>query len=263
MRLEGKIAIVTGGSRGIGRAIVLCLAKAGADIAFCYLNNEEAAKSTTAAVKALGRKCVAFRTDITDHEMVMEMVDKIVATFGDIDILVNNAGIVMGVNYLADEDIESMHRVINVHVFGSIHCVKAVLPHLRKRKRGDIYFISSVATLDFRPGLGTYTIAKAGLEAMAKCLAKEELKNNIRVNTIAPGAIETDMTLPGWRQWHDIKEPKDLNAIMPFGRIGQPEDVGNLIAFLASEEGSWISGQVICVDGGARAYSVPRLLQQG
>ncbi len=262
MRLQGKIAIVTGGSRGIGKAIVLSLAQAGADIAFCYLTNDKAAKSTATAVKALGRKCLAIQADVTDYGAVQEMVNKVVATFGGIDILVNNAGI-GGHNYVADEDIESMHRMINVHIFGSVHCVKAVLPILRKRKRGDIYFISSVATLDFRPGLSAYTMAKAGLEALAKCLAKEELKNNIRVNAIGPGTIETDLTLPGWRQWHDIKEPKDLNPIMPFGRIGQPEDVGNLIAFLASEEGGWISGQVIYVDGGARGYSVPRLLQQG
>ena len=131
MSLEGRIAIVTGGSRGIGRATVMSLARAGADIAFCYLSNEEAAKSTTDSVEAMGCKCIAFRVDVTDYETVKEMVNKTVVTFGGIDILVNNAGIVMGRNYLADEDIESMHQVINTHVFGAAHLVKADNHHIK------------------------------------------------------------------------------------------------------------------------------------
>ncbi|MFC2031838.1 SDR family NAD(P)-dependent oxidoreductase [Chloroflexota bacterium] len=263
MNLEGRIAVVTGGSRGIGRGIALALAKAGADVAFCYRQDEAAAKSTAAQVETLWGRCLSFQADITDYGKVKEMVNKTVETFGGVDILVNSAGIAGGGRYLADMDIEHMHRVINTHVFGSFHFVKAVLPHIRKRKRGDIYFISSVSTQNFRAGSGAYTMAKASLEAMAKCLAKEELANNIRVNAIGPGTIESDMTLKGWQRWYDIKEVKDLYPIMPFGCTGQPEDIGNLIAFLASEAGGWISGQVIYVDGSARGYSISRLLSSG
>ncbi len=265
MSLVGRIGIVTGGSRGIGRGVVLALARAGADVAFCYSKDEEGAKETTAQVEALGRECLSYRADVTDFEKVREMVGKTVETFGAVDILVNNAGIGGDGNYLVNENIESMHRVINTHIFGSLHFVKAVLPHMRKRKRGDIYFISSTATLDFRPRGAAYTIAKVGMEAMAKCLAKEELRYNIRVNAIAPGVTDTGEHLVNlWRLWYpELKELKELYSIMPFGRCGKPEDFGNLIAFLASEEGGWISGQVIYVDGGARGLSVPRLLAYG
>ncbi len=264
MNLEGRVAIVTGGSRGVGRGIAVTLAKAGADVAFCYSKDEEGAKVTASQVEALRGRCLSFRADVTNYEKVKEMVEKTVETFGGIDILVNNAGIAGKVSYLANEDIENMHQVINTHVFGSFHCVKAVLPHMRKRERGDIYFISSAATLEFRRTAAAYTIAKAGMEAMSKCLAKEELRYNIRVNTIGPGFIETSEGLLMWQNWYpEAKEWKDVYSIMPFGRVGKPEDIGSLIVFLASEEGGWISGQVIYVDGGAKGFSVPRLLTYG
>ncbi len=260
LNLEGRIAIVTGGSRGIGRGVAVALAKAGADVAFCYSKDEEGAKVTASQVEALRGRCLSFRADVTDYEQVREMVAKTVEMFGSVDILVNNAGIRGTGRYLADEDTEAMHAVINSHVFGSFYFVKAVLPHMRKRERGDIHFISSVATLNFRAGSGAYTIAKASLEAMAKCLAKEEINNNIRVNAIGPGVIETELALGYWKKMKGIKEMKELYPIMPFGRTGKPEDIGNLIVFLASEQGGWISGHVTYVDGGARAFTVPHLL---
>ncbi|MFC2031849.1 SDR family NAD(P)-dependent oxidoreductase [Chloroflexota bacterium] len=263
MNLTGRIAIVTGGSRGIGRGIAIVLAKAGAEVAFCYSKDEEGAKVTASQVEAIRGRCLSIRADVADHEKVKEMVAKTVETFGGVDILVNNAGVFGSHRYLAEEDIDRMHQVVDSHIFGSYHCVREVLPHMHKCKRGDIYFISSVATENFRAGNAIFTAAKAGLEAMAKCLAKEEIKNNIRVNTISPGTIETASTLNLWRRWHDLKEMEDLYSIMPFGHTGKPEDIGNLIAFLASEEGGWISGQVISVDGGTRGFSVPRLLTYG
>ena len=263
MKLEGRIAIVTGGSRGIGRGIVLSLAKEGADVAFCYQKNEEEARKTTSQVEALGKKSLALQADVTDYEKVKEMVSKTVDTFGGVDILVNNAGVFASGKCLADEDIEDLRRDIDTHVFGSFYFVKAVLPHMRKRKRGDIHFLSSVATLNFRAGVASYCMGKAAMEAMAKCLAKEELSNNIRVNAIAPGVTESDMALEIWKKWRGVKDWQELNSIMPFGRTGKPEDIGNLVVFLASDEGAWISGQVIYVDGGARAYSVPLLLSTG
>ena len=133
MNLKGRIAIVTGCSRGIGRGIALALAKAGAEIAFCYSKDEEGARVTAAQVESLLGRCLPFQADVTDYDIVKKMVDKTVETFGDIDILVNNAGIAPTGRYLAKEDIESMHRMINIHIFGSFHFVKAVLPHMRKR----------------------------------------------------------------------------------------------------------------------------------
>jgi 3-oxoacyl-[acyl-carrier protein] reductase len=266
MKLEGRVAIVTGGSTGIGKGIVLALAKAGADVAFCYIGNERdeaEARKTAGEVEALRGRTLCFRADVTDYEKVKEMVARTLETFGSVDILVNNAGIYGSGRYLADEDIESMRRVIDTHVFGSFYFVKEILPHMRKRERGDIYFISSVATLVYRVGVASYSMAKASLEAMAKSLAREELPNKIRVNAIAPGVIKTDMALRIWQKWRNIKDMNELEAIMPFGRVGKPEDVGNLIAFLASDEGGWISGQVIYVDGGTRGFSVPLFLSSG
>ena len=263
MELDGRIAIVTGGSRGIGRGICLALAKAGADIAFCYSNDEEGAKKTADQVEALRGRCLAFRADVSDYEKVKEMVAKTAETFGGVDILVNNAGIGSSRQPLIETDVEYVRKLIDIHVFGSYYFTKTVLPHMHQRKRGDIYFISSTAALTFRAGASDYTMAKVSLEAMAKCLAKEELPNNIRVNAIGPGTIENGRILKLWQRWHDVKEMKDLYSIMPFGRTGKPEDIGNLIAFLASEKASWISGQVIYVDGGTRGFSVPVWLAQG
>ncbi|MFC2032884.1 SDR family NAD(P)-dependent oxidoreductase [Chloroflexota bacterium] len=269
MNLNGRIAIVTGGSRGIGRGIALALAKAGADIAFCYSKDEEGAKTTTMQLEATGRRCLSFCADVTNYCKVKEMVAATINTFGGVDLLVNNAGIIDSGSYLADEPIEDMCKVINTHVLGSFYFVKEVLPHMRKHIRGDVYFISSAAALTFRAGRGALTIAKAGIEAMARCLAKEELSNNIRVNVIGGGIIldpqmmDTEPTLERWRKWHELRTIEDMYQIMPFGRTGTAEDIGKLIAFLASEEGGWISGQVIYVDGGAQGFSVPRLLSQG
>ena len=249
MGLEGRVAIVTGGSKGIGKGCALALAKVGADVAIYYRRDEAAARETVAEIQALGPRCFAFQGNVIDYDKVQEMVAKTVETFGKIDILISNAGGPSTGRYLVNTEVEEMHHQINTHIFGGFHFAKAVLPHIRKNKRGDIIFISSVETTHFQAGHVPYAVAKAGVEAMAKCLAKEEKDNGIRVNIIGPGAIETDMlrrTARGVRGTDDIRA---LITSLPFGRVGQPYDIGNLVAFLVSEEGSYITGQVIYVHG--------------
>jgi NAD(P)-dependent dehydrogenase (short-subunit alcohol dehydrogenase family) len=197
----------------------------------------------------MGRKALALQADILDHSKVQEAVAKTIETFGKIDILINNAGIASRGKFILDTEIEEFRRLIDVHVFGALHFTHAVLPHMRKQKRGDIHFISSLETVAFLPGHGPYVMAKAALEGMAKVLAKEELPNNIRVNIIAPGLVETEM---GRRIVKAVvgRDIKELYPTMPFGRVCQPSDIGNLCAFLCSNEGAYISGHVIYVDGG-------------
>jgi NAD(P)-dependent dehydrogenase (short-subunit alcohol dehydrogenase family) len=199
----------------------------------------------------MGRRALAFQADVTDYDKVKELVDKTFEAFGKVDILVNNAGIASRGKHIIDTDVDEVHRVMNVHVFGAFHFIQSVLPYMRKQKRGDIHFISSMGAVHCLPGHGPYAMAKAALEVMARVLAKEELANNIRVNVIALGLVETEMgsRLVKATTGEDIKA---IYSRMPFGRVCQPADVGNLCAFLCSDEGSYISGHVIYLDGGAR-----------
>lgn len=250
MTLEGKVAIVTGGSRGIGSGICLAMAEAGANVVICFRRDEAAAKDVAAKIEAMGRRALVWQADVSDCAKVKELVDKAIETFNRIDILVNNAGIGSSGKYISDTDVTEVHRVMNVHVFGAFHFAQAVLPHMRKQKRGDIHFISSLAARECQPGFGPYAMAKGALETMAKVLAKEELPNNIRVNVISAGLVETQMgtLLVKAKLGKDFNE---LSPAMPFGRICQPSDVGNLCAFLCSDEASYISGSIISLDGGA------------
>lgn len=245
MKLEGRVAIVSGGSRGIGQAIALALAEAGADVAINYRRNDAAAEATVSHIEALGRRARAFKANVADYEEVKEMVVGVIDALGKVDILVSNAGIASRGRFLADTDVEEMHRVINTHLFGAFHLTKEALPYMRREKRGDIIFISSRATLNLSPGHIPYAVAKSGLEAMAKCLAKEEMPNGIRVNIIGPGLVETEMGRRLAIATRGVEDIKDLYATSAFGRVAQPADVGNLVAFLCSEEGGYISGQAI------------------
>ncbi|MBM4453497.1 MAG: glucose 1-dehydrogenase [Chloroflexi bacterium] len=249
LSLVGRVAIVTGGNRGIGSGISLALAKAGASVVICYRRDEAAAKDITAKIEGMGKKAIALQADITDCDKVKEIAAKTVDTFGKVDILVNNAGIASRGKNILDTEAKEFHKLMEVHFFGALHFTQAVLPHMRKQGRGDIHFISSLETIACLPGHGPYVMAKAALEGMAKVLAKEELQNNIRVNIIAPGLVETEMgrRLVKANVGRDIKE---LYPTMPFRRACQPSDIGNLCAFLCSEDGGYISGHVIYVDGG-------------
>lgn len=250
MGLQGQVAIITGGSRGIGQGCALALARAGADVAIAFRRDEAAAWQTEAEIKALGRRCLACQADVTDSEQAKAMVAETLHTFGRIDILVNNAGGPSTGRRLIHTEAGEMLHQINTHVMGSFYFTKAVLPTMRQQRKGNIIFVSSVETKQYPAGHIPYAVAKAGVEAIARCLSLEERDYGIRVNVVAPGVVETDMTRRVARRLKGSDNVKDLREQWPFGRPGQPSDVANLVVFLVSDEASYISGQVIYADGG-------------
>jgi 3-oxoacyl-[acyl-carrier protein] reductase len=251
MNLSGRVAMVTGGGRGIGRGISLAMAEAGADIALVYRKDEEAANKTIKEIQSLSRKAAAFRADVMDYDSVKEAVNLAIGFFGKIDILVNNAGIASRGNAVYDTDAKEMERVIKTHVFGSFYFTQAVLPTLRHQARGDILFISSIAAELMMPYGSPYNMAKTAMEALALTLAKEEVGNGIHVNVIRPGLVETDMGSRLAKATRGVQDIKDLYTSSPFGRVGQPYDIGNAAVFLASDKAAYITGAVIKVSGGA------------
>ena len=245
--LDGRTAIVTGGSRSIGRGIALALARAGADVVVNYKTNRDAAEQVVKEIEASGRKALAFQADVADYDRVKEMTTAAVDAFGKVDILVCNAGILHRNVEVFEVDLDAFHQMIDVHIMGAFHCIQAVLPVMRRQPRGDIHLLSSTHTIGLPRGLLSYNVAKAGLEALAQCLAKEERSNDIRVNVIAPTTTESDMA-SGLLQRVGLSSFREMDQYMPFGRVVQPRDIANLCVYLASEEGSHISGQVIAVD---------------
>ena len=247
MNLEGRVAIVTGGSRGIGRAISTALARYGDSIAVIDI------KDTTQTVKEIeshGRHAVGLPADVTSDEQVARAVNETIKAFGKIDILVSNAGIASRGKAVVDSDIEEAIRLFDVHTLGAMRFTKLVVPMMREQKRADIIYISSHATLIYRPLGGPYVMAKAALEAMARTLAKEERENNIRVNVVGPGITETDMGARMVKARFGVQDVKDIYDKMPFGRLAQATEVAEMVAFLVSEHGAYITGQVIYVNGG-------------
>ena len=248
--IEGRVALVTGGDRGIGGGISLALAEAGADVAVVYRKDEEAARSTVEEIKKLSRKAAMFSADVTDLDSVKRVVEETIKTFGKIDILVNNAGIASRGNSVFDTDVSELQRVIDIHVFGSFYFTQAVLDNMRQQPRGDIIFISSGAAESLGPNGGPYNMAKAAMEALAGTLAKEERRNGIRVNVIRPGLVETEMGRRLAKATRGVQDIKELYQSSPFGRVGQPSDIGNMVAFLVSEKGAYITGATIRISGG-------------
>lgn len=248
MRLQGRAAIVTGGSRGIGRALAIGFAREGADVAINYRREKEAADETVAEIKRLGRKGFAYQCDVTDWEASRAMVESAAKDLGKIDLLVNNAGIASRGAYIVDTEIGEMRRIFDTHVFGAFHFCKAALPHMRKNPRSDVHFICSASPHLAPKGHGPYASAKIAVETFATILAKEENAHNVRVNSIACGVVETDMgkRLVKYTLGDDTSK---LANRFPFGRVCQPEDVANLSIFLASDEGSYVSGHTIFLDG--------------
>lgn len=250
MELEGRLALVSGGSRGIGAAICISLAQAGADIAVNYRKDEDAAREVQARVRALGRRAETYQAEVSDWAADQAMVEAIGRDLGPVDILVNNAGIASRGQFVADTDPAEFERVLRTHVFGAFYLSKLVLPGMRERPRGDIIMISSSATKGLSPGGAPYNTAKAGLEALAKTLAKEERGHNIRVNVVAPGLVETEMGRRLMKARSGTDDLREIEAGMPFGMVCQPEDIGEAVAFLCSERGRYITHQVLYVDGG-------------
>ncbi len=255
MTLSGRVALVTGGGRGIGRAISLGLAADGAAVAINYRRDLDAANETVAAIQAPGGRAKAYAASVDNWDEDRAMVDQVLADFGHIDILVNNAGIASRGNSVADTDPAEMERVVRTHAFGPHYLSKLVLASMRAQPRGDIVMISSVATNSMAANGGPYNMGKAAMEALALTLYKEERKHNIHVNIVAPGLVETDMGKRLARATMGAQDIHDLDERMPFGHVCQPEEVADAVRFLVSERASYLTGQRITVDGGGNIWS--------
>ena len=237
---EKKVALITGGSRGIGRACVLKLAEAGFDIALTYAGNENAANETAEAAKALGAEVMTLKFDVSDFEAAGEGVKAVFEKFGKIDVLVNNAGITKD-NLFLRMTAEDWNAVLNTNLSGFFNVTKPVVKIMMKQKFGEIVNMASVVGVHGNAGQANYSAAKAGVIGMTKSLAKELGSRNIRVNAVAPGFIMTDMT-------KDLDSSKFAEAI-PLKRLGKPEDIAAAVKFLACD-GEYVTGQVLEVDGG-------------
>ena len=244
MNFTGKTAVVTGGSRGIGRAICLELARGGANVMLCYAGNEEAALDTAAACEALGAKADAMRCDVSKTDEVKALVDAALQQFGAVHILVNNAGITRdGLLMTMKED--AWDQVLDTNLKGAFLTMKAVARTMMKQRYGRIVNLSSVVGLHGNAGQVNYAASKAGVIGMTKSLAKELASRGVTVNAVAPGFIDTDMTAALPQAARDALLPT-----IPAQRLGAAEEVAQAVAFLASDQAAYITGQVLAVDGG-------------
>lgn len=244
MSLQGNVALVTGGSRGIGRAVCLELARQGAAVAVNYAGNSAAAEETVQLCRALGVEAEAFRADVADPAVCDALVAAVKERFGRLDILVNNAGIARdGLLMTAKE--EDFSQTLDTNLKGAYFCTKAAAKVMLRQKYGRIVCLSSVVGLRGNPGQTAYAASKAGVIGLVKAAAKELAGRDITVNAVAPGFIETDMTavLPE-------KAKAAMLGTIPKGRPGSPEEVARAVAFFAGPECAYITGQVLCVDGG-------------
>ena len=246
--LWGRVALVTGGGRGIGRAICLALAEDGADVAVNYRRDAEAAAEVVAEIEQLGRRAIAVGASVDDAEADEAMVARVVDELGGLSILVNNAGQASRGNTVADTDPGEVLKLLGTHAIGAHHLCRLAVPHLRQGERGDVVFVSSIETLHYAPRHGPYAMAKAAMEALAFVLAKEERDNGVRVNVVAPGLVKTEM---GKRLVGAVGVDIDtIDESMPFGRVCRPEDVAGVVRYLVGPTASYVTGQRVVVDGG-------------
>ncbi len=243
MELKEKVALVTGAAQGIGKAVALMLARHGADVIVADVNLEKAAE-TAREVEAIGRGAMAVKVDVTRLSDVEQMVESALGRFGKIDILVNNAGIARDKLILRMTE-EDWDTVLDVNLKGTFNCTKAVIKHMSKQRSGKIVNIASVVGEMGNAGQANYSASKAGVIGLTKTIAREFAQRGINVNAIAPGYIQTPMTdgLPD-------KAKEELKRMIPMERLGQPEDVAHAVLFLVSEASSYVTGQVLNVNGG-------------
>lgn len=259
-QLDGRIALVTGGGRGIGRGISELLAAEGATVAVNFRKDAAAAAETVAAIEAAGGAARAYAGSVDDSDACASMIDEVVADLGGLDLLVCNAGIASRGRSVADTDPDEMIRVVATHAFGPHHLSRLALPHIRRRAaadgglgRGDVVMISSVATSSMTANGAPYNMGKAAMEALAFTLAKEERQHGIHVNVVAPGLVETDMGVRLARSFtgnRDMTDLRTLDAGSPFGRVCQPLDVANVVLWLCSAGSGYVTGQRIECNGG-------------
>jgi NAD(P)-dependent dehydrogenase (short-subunit alcohol dehydrogenase family) len=244
MQLADQVAIITGAARGIGLATARCLAEEGADIVIADIN-VAGAQEAAAEIASRGRRAMAVQTDVADSDQVQAMVQRAIETFGHLDILVNNAGNAT-LTPLLDTTPEAWDRTIKIHLYGTFFCTQAVVRHMVRQGSGRIVNISSVSGLVGSAGRAAYGAAKGGLVTLTRVLAVELAPHGIRVNAVAPGAVETELSRGAWT-------PADRDGYFrrtPVERLGQPEDIAHAVRFLCLPQSDYITGQVLAVDGG-------------
>lgn len=250
---SGRTALVTGGSRGIGAAVVMRLAKGGANVGINYHGNQQAAEEVAAQARDCGVKAGVYQADVGDAGACERMVDAVTTELGAVSILVNNAGIgsvAVGQPRITEMTDEQLQRLFDVHVFGPLHLCRLLVPGMRGLGRGDVVMVSSVAAQAHGARMGVYSMAKSAMESMAFVLAKEERAHNVRVNIVAPGLVETDMGKRLVSFARGVQDISTLSETSPFGFVCQPDDIAAAVAFLCSNDGRYITNQRLTVNGG-------------
>jgi 3-oxoacyl-[acyl-carrier protein] reductase len=249
MPQENRVAVVTGGSRGIGRAIALALAASGHKVVLSYREREEEARTVLEKIRGGGGDARCVRADVAQAADCRALVQAALEAYGEIDVLINNAGTHLPGVKLADTPVQEWQRVLEVNLSGPFHLCQAVLPHMRSRHHGHIVNVSSNVTQRIPAGYGVYTVSKVGLEAFTRILAKEEGANGIRVNAVAPGPIRTEMLAESLDLMGRERADAFLKSV-PLGRAGEPEEIAAMVAFLVSDAASYVTAQVVYVNGG-------------
>jgi NAD(P)-dependent dehydrogenase (short-subunit alcohol dehydrogenase family) len=248
---DNRVALVTGGGRGIGAAIAIALAGDGMDVAINFRRDDESARQTAQLVEAVGQRAALFPASIDDYGASVQMVEDVLGEFGHVDVFVHSAGIASRGQTVVDTEPAELERVWRTHTFGAFAIAKHVLPSMRERPRGDIVFISSSASKYMAGNSAPYNIAKASMEALARTLAKEERKHGVHVNVVAPGLVDTEMgrrlAKAAMGAGDDIHS---LDHRMPFGHVCSPEEVADVVAWVVSDGARYVNDQWIAVDGG-------------